>query len=50
MAIMEELVRQREVLVAMLNKILTKDLGEISRIIDLILEQVTTQYKCNKIY
>lgn len=35
-------VRQREVLVSMLNKIASKDMGEISRIIDLILEQVTT--------
>ena len=40
--------RQREVLVAMLNKILTKDLGEISRIIDLILEQVTTNINVGK--
>lgn len=35
-------VRQREVFVSMLNKIAGKDIGEISRIIDLILEQVTT--------
>ena len=40
--------RQREVLVAMLNKILTKDLGEISRIMDLILEQVTTNINVGK--
>ncbi len=40
--------RQREVLVAMLNKILTKDLGEISRIMDLILEQVTTNVDVGK--
>ena len=40
--------RQREVLVAMLNKILTKDLGEISRIIDLILAQVTTNMNVGK--
>lgn len=35
-------VRQREVFISMLNKIASKDMGEISRIIDLILEQVTT--------
>ena len=31
-----------------LNKILTKDLGEISRIMDLILEQVTTNINVGK--
>lgn len=35
-------VRQREVFISMLNKIASKDIGEISRIIDLILSQVTT--------
>ena len=35
-------VRQREVIISMLNKIASKDIGEISRIIDLVLEQVTT--------
>lgn len=35
-------VRQREVLISMLNKIMSKDIGEISRIVDLILAQVTT--------
>lgn len=35
-------VRQRDVFISMLNKIASKDMGEISRIIDLILEQVTT--------
>lgn len=40
--------RQRELLVAMLNKILTKDLGEISRIMDLILAQVTTNIDLGK--
>lgn len=35
-------VRQREVFISMLNKIMSKDIGEISRIIDLVLEQVTT--------
>ena len=35
-------VRQREVFISMLNKIASKDMGEISRIIDLILSQVTT--------
>lgn len=34
--------RQRDIFTAMLNKIASKDPGEISRIIDLILEQVTT--------
>ena len=34
--------RQRDVFVSMLNKIASKDVTEISRIIDLILEQVTT--------
>lgn len=34
--------RQRDVFTAMLNKIASKDAGEISKIIDLILEQVTT--------
>ena len=35
-------VRQREVFISMLNKIASKDMGEISRIMDLILSQVTT--------
>lgn len=41
-------VRQREVFTAMLNKIMKKDVGEISRIIDLILEQVTTNINVAK--
>lgn len=41
-------VRQREVLTAMLNKIMSKDAGEISRIIDLVLEQVTTNINVAK--
>lgn len=34
--------RQRDVFISMLNKIASKDINEISRIIDLILAQVTT--------
>jgi len=34
--------RQRDVFISMLNKIASKDIGEISKIIDLILEQVVT--------
>lgn len=41
-------VRQREVFMAMLNKIMSKDAGEISRIVDLILEQVTTNINVAK--
>lgn len=41
-------VRQREVFTAMLNKIASKDIGEISRIIDMILEQVTTNMNVAK--
>lgn len=41
-------VRQREVLTAMLNKIMSQDISEISRIIDLILEQVTTNVNVTK--
>lgn len=40
--------RQREVLVSMLNKIMSKDVGEISKIIDLILDQVTTNINVAK--
>lgn len=35
-------VRQREVITALMNKIASKNMGEISEIIDMILEQVTT--------
>lgn len=41
-------VRQREVFISMLNKIMSKDIGEISRIIDLVLEQVTTNVNVAK--
>lgn len=41
-------VRQREVFTAMLNKIASKDIGEISRIVDMILEQVTTNVNVAK--
>lgn len=41
--------RQREVLQALLNKIASRDAGEISRISDLILEQVTTNVDTGKI-
>lgn len=41
-------VRQREVFISMLNKIMSKDIGEISRIIDLVLEQVTTNINVAK--
>lgn len=34
--------RQREVIQALINKIASKDMGEISRIIDMILSEVTT--------
>lgn len=34
--------RQREVMTSLMNKIASKDMGEISRIIDMILEEVTT--------
>lgn len=34
--------RQREVMTALMNKIASKDMGEISRIIDMILSEVTT--------
>ncbi|MCI9016947.1 MAG: LCP family protein [Clostridia bacterium] len=40
--------RQRDVFSAMLNKIARKDIGEISRIIDMILEQVTTNVNVTK--
>lgn len=35
-------VRQREVITALINKIASKDMGEISKIIDMILSEVTT--------
>lgn len=41
-------VRQREVFISMLNKIMSKDIGEISRIVDLVLEQVTTNVNVAK--
>lgn len=34
--------RQREVMTALMNKIASKDMGEISRIIDMVLSEVTT--------
>lgn len=40
--------RQREVLTAMINKIGSKDAGEISRIMDLILKQITTNVNVAK--
>lgn len=41
-------VRQRQVFISMLNKIMSKDIGEISRIVDLVLEQVTTNVNVAK--
>lgn len=41
-------VRQREVLTAIINKIASKNMSEISRVIDLILEQVTTNANVTK--
>jgi LCP family protein required for cell wall assembly len=40
--------RQRDVFISMLNKIMSKDASEISRIVDLILEQVTTNINVGK--
>lgn len=40
--------RQRDVFIAMLNKIASKDAGEISRIIDMILSEVTTNINVAK--
>lgn len=40
--------RQRDVLTAMLNKIASKNAGEISRIIDMVLSQVTTNIDVGK--
>lgn len=41
-------VRQREVLIALLTKVASKNMKEMSRIIDLILEQVTTNANVTK--
>lgn len=41
-------VRQREVFASMLNKIATKDISEISQIIDMILSEVTTNINITK--
>ena len=41
--------RQREVILALLNKIASKDPGEVSRISDMILEQITTNIDAGKI-
>lgn len=40
--------RQRDVFISMLNKIASKDAGEISRIIDMILSEVTTNVNVAK--
>lgn len=40
--------RQREVFISMLNKVLSQEIGEVSRLIDLILSQVTTNINVTK--
>ena len=40
--------RQREVMTALINKIVSKDIGEISKIIDMILSEVTTNADVTK--